>query len=125
MGEHEAGIAVAKGGDPAAALVPEPILKALRDDPVLHQLLGRMPASDPHGGRGVLVCSRVSFLGPSTRVDVSPAELALLKPRRPVRAADADLTLEEFSGVTMVTRPGHLVKIARVMPGSVLNRQTR
>ena len=63
MGEHEAGIALAKGGDPAAALVPEPILKALRDDPVLHKLLGRMSASDPHGGRGVLVLES-EFFGP-------------------------------------------------------------
>jgi hypothetical protein len=41
---------LANGGKPDNNLIPASILSALREDPTLQQLLGRIPTRDPHGG---------------------------------------------------------------------------
>ena len=104
---------LANGGDPAAALVPDHILKLLREDPVFQKLLGRAPASNPHGGRETdRTRSHVTWIGSPIDGTVTTSEQAWILPTH-LASARMELQVHEFSGVEIPSRPDHLAKICK------------
>jgi hypothetical protein len=106
---------LANGGDPDVDLIPSQILRALREDPVLHKLLERAQASSPHDVPNTVPTHRhenVKWIGTAALVTLAPAERTLVysmqqKSRKQV---------EEFDGVHISTRAEH---VARIHKGDV------